>query len=56
MCEESIMKAVSTNQYFHSSAVAGIGDRLATIDTGRKVGDCCAPFFFGRGRGSWDPI
>ena len=27
-----------------SSAVVEIGDRLATIDTGRKVGGCCAPF------------
>jgi len=28
-----------------------MGDRLTTIDMGRKVGDCCAPF----GR-SWVPI
>jgi len=24
-----------------------MGDRLATTDTGRKVGDCCAPFRWG---------
>ena len=30
-----------------SSAVAELGDRLATIDTGRKVGGCCAPFLRG---------
>jgi len=28
-----------------SSAVAQMGDRLATIDTGRKEGDYCAPFW-----------
>jgi len=27
-----------------SSAVAEMGDRFATIDMGRKLGDCCAPF------------
>jgi len=27
-----------------SSAVAEMGDRLATIDMGRKVVGCCAPF------------
>jgi len=27
-----------------STAVAEVGDRLATIDMGRKEGDCCAPF------------
>jgi len=26
-----------------SSAVAEMGDRLATLDMGRKVGGCCAP-------------
>ena len=31
-----------------SSAVAEMGDHLATIDIGRKEGGCCAPF-----RGSW---
>jgi len=30
-----------------SSAVAEMGDRLATIDMGRKVGVCCAPFHGG---------
>jgi len=39
--------------YDKSSAVAGMGDRLATIDRGQKVwgqGGCCAPF--GRELGS----
>jgi len=36
---------------YKSSAVAEMGDRLATIDMGRKVVGCCAPF---RG-GSWAP-
>jgi len=35
-----------------SSAVAEMGDRLATIETGRKVGGCCASFR----RGTWVPI
>jgi len=38
-----------------SSAVDEMGDRLATLDMGRKVGAvqrCCAPF----GEGSWVPI
>jgi len=35
------------------SAVAEMGDRLATIDMGRKVGGC-APCFFGVG--SWVSI
>jgi len=35
-----------------SSAVAEMGDRLATIDIGRKVGGCCAPF---RGGGTEAP-
>jgi len=26
------------------SAVAEVGDRLATVDMGRKLGGCCAPF------------
>ena len=34
-----------------SSAIAEMGDRFATIDKGRKVGDCCALF---RG-GGWFP-
>ena len=33
----------------NSSAVAEMGDRLATMDTGRKVGVCCAPFHGGAG-------
>jgi len=36
-----------------SSALAEIGDRLATVDMGRKVGGCCVPF---RGRGDCVPI
>jgi len=35
---------------YKSSAVAEMGDRLATINMGRKIGGC-APF-----RGSWFPI
>jgi len=34
------------------SAVAEMGDRLATIDIGRKEGGCCALL---RGEGSWVP-
>jgi len=33
-----------------SSAVAEMGDRLATIDMGRKVGGCCAPILGDRRR------
>jgi len=33
-----------------NSAVAEMGDRLTTIDMGRKVGGCCAPFLEGGGR------
>ena len=41
--------AVSTGlvlaaSYNKCSAVAEMGDRLATIDVARKVRDCCAPF------------
>ena len=35
-----------------SLAVAEMGDHLATIDIGRKVGGCCAPF---RGGGAGSP-
>jgi len=35
------------------SAVAEMGDRLATVDMGRKEGGCRAAFFAG---GSWVPI
>jgi len=37
--------------YSKSSAVAEMGDRLATLDTARKVGGggCCAPFRGGAG-------
>jgi len=31
---------------YKSSAITEMGDRLATTDTGRKVGDCC-PFWVG---------
>ena len=34
-----------------SSAVAEMGDRLATTDMGRKLEGGCAPFFGGRGLG-----
>ena len=30
--------------YYVTVAVAGVGDRLATIDMGRKVRGCCALF------------
>ena len=29
---------------YNSSAVAEMGDRLTTIDMGRKVWSCCVPF------------
>jgi len=35
-----------------NSAVAGMGDRLATTNTGRKVGGCCAAL---SGRGAESP-
>jgi len=34
---------------YKSSAVAEMDDHLATIDMGRKVGGCCAPFHGGAG-------
>jgi len=38
---------------YKSSAVAKMGDHLATIDMGHKVGEgCCAPFCWD----SWVPI
>jgi len=44
-----IVITTSASQVTHvlrnkSSAVAEIGDRLATIDIDRKVGGCCAHF------------
>jgi len=39
-----------------SSAVAELGDRLATLNMGRKVGGCCTPPPFFLGGGSWVPI
>jgi len=41
---------VSHDPYNKSSAVAEMGDRLATIDMGRKVGAAVSAF---SGRGSW---
>jgi len=38
---------------YTSSAVAEIGDSLATIDIGRSDGGCCVPF---RGGRNWVPI
>jgi len=38
----------------NSSAVAEMGDSLATIDMGRKVGGYCAPFL--GGSWVWVPI
>jgi len=43
------MSALRQQHDNKSSEVAEMGDRLATIDMGRKVGDCCAPFM-GRGQ------
>jgi len=37
------------------SAVAEIGDRLPTVNIGRKVRGCCAPFGEARA-GQWVPI
>jgi len=34
---------------YKSSAVAEMDDRMATIDMGRKLGSCCAPFREGAG-------
>ena len=50
--------SIETN-YFHTtrnrcSAVAQMGDCLATIDTGRKLGVC--PFWVGPFWGSWIPM
>jgi len=43
--------SVTTTIYIDkSSAVAEMGDRLATIDMGRKARDCCALF-----HGGWVP-
>jgi len=39
---------------YKSSAVAEMGDRLATTDMGRKVGGLLCPFCVGVG--SWVPI
>jgi len=41
------------NKYNTCSAVAEMGDQLATIDMGRKEGGCYAPFMGGR---KWVPI
>jgi len=41
--------AAGSNTADKSSAVAEMGDRLATTDMGRKVGGCCAPFRGGAG-------
>jgi len=38
------------NKHNKTSAVAEMGDRLATVDMARKVGNYCAPF-----RGLGDP-
>jgi len=49
------VRIVSKRRHFYqninkSSAVAELGDRLVTIDMGRKVGEgCCAPFRGGDG-------
>jgi len=48
--EQSFIANVKLNK---CSAVAEIGDRLATVDMGRKWGAAVSPFF---GGGSWVPI
>jgi len=35
---------MGASKFNRSSAVAEMGDRLATIDVVQKVGVCCAPF------------
>ena len=43
-CARSVNVVVVFNKFdYKSSAVAEIGDRLATIDMGRRGGGCCAP-------------
>jgi len=42
--EEKEVKEMGKRQKDKCSAVAEIGNRLATVDMGRKVGGCCAPF------------
>ena len=46
---------VKISNVYKSSAVAEMGDRLATVDMDRNVGGYCVPLFVG-GRGSWVPI
>ena len=48
---ENVITIIITVAYNKCSALAEMGDRLATIDMGRKVGVLC-PFF----RRSWIPI
>jgi len=50
--QNAIIRRLLTVVYYKSSAVAEMGDCLATIDMGQKVGGgCCVPF---HGR-SWSP-
>jgi len=53
---QSSMASMHIEQTFvqQSSAVAEMGDRLATTDMGRKVGGCCGPIL--QGAQSWVPI
>jgi len=51
MSDFSVRNDVNHKNSNKSSAVAEIGEPLATIDMGRKLGD--APFL---GRGSWVPV
>jgi len=47
--QKNVTVYFSNNWVNKSSAVAEMGDRLAAIDMGLKVGGCCAPFR----EGSW---
>jgi len=43
------MRAILPVKTNKSSTVAEMGDRLSTMDMGRKMGGCCAPFRWGAG-------
>jgi len=45
------MTSYTMHIYYKSSAVAEMGDRLTTIDTGRRVGGAAVPLL-GEGAGS----
>ena len=41
---DSVLRVSARSCFNKSSAIAEMGDRLATIGMARKVGGCCAPF------------